>query len=556
MPKKAFIVVLFVVLLSPLLLSLNVEATTNWCEIGVPYRAVDGLTVTLHSFDIVEKTGSYQYIIEYMLENKNPDEKIDEGAFKLYYRDTTGGSPQYGFFGSLFPGDSITRSYTFEELKSKPFDVLEYSHDNFFSSEPLEDSLKWKVIYPDDTPPVTEHDYDGSWRNADFIIMLTATDNINGIAETYYQINDGSVKAVGADGQPLITSEGANNTLEYWSVDNAGNEELPHKILSGIKLDKTVPTIGTPSRMPEGNVESDQKVRVLVNVTDSLSGVKDVTLSYDLNDTAVWVDLPMTFNSTTGLYEAAIPGESAYPLVRYKIMAHDNVGNQAVNDNQGDYYTYHVILITYQLTITSTEGGTTDPSPGTYTYLNGTLVSVTAIPNVGYSFDYWRLDGEVRTENPKSVVMDMNHTLEAFFVDDIPPSIGSPVQDPAEDVEPHQTVTVTVNVTDDGTGLYNATLWYDIDNGTTWTILNMMEISTNNYQAAIRGYENCTGVTYKIIAYDNAGNNATKDNNGYYYKYHVIPEFPSTIILPVLMLTTLIATILLKKKRKTKTQLH
>ena len=343
MLKKAFIGVLFVVLLSPLLLSLNVEATTDWCEIGVPYRAVDGLTVTLHSFVIVEKTGSYQYIIEYTLENKNPDEKILEGAFKLYYRDTTGGLPQYGFFDYLFPGDSITRSYTFEELKSKPFDVLEYHHDNFFSDEPLEDSLKWKVIYPDDTPPVTEHDYDGSWRNADFIIMLTATDNINGIAETYYQINDGPVKAVGADGQPLITTEGANNTLEYWSVDNAGNEELPHKTLTGIKLDKTVPTIGTPSRIPEGDVEPDQKVKVLVNVTDSLSGIKNVTLSYNLNDSAVWIDSPMTFNSTTGLYETAIQVQQAHTLVRYEITAYDNAGNHMVEDNSGQYYVYTVI---------------------------------------------------------------------------------------------------------------------------------------------------------------------------------------------------------------------
>jgi hypothetical protein len=35
---------------------------------------------------------------------------------------------------------------------------------------------------------------------------------------------------------------------------------------------------------------------------------------------------------------------------------------------------------------------------------------------------------------------------------------------------------------------------------------------------------------------------------------NIIPEFPSTMILPLFMLTTLIATILLKKKRKTKTQ--
>jgi len=60
--------------------------------------------------------------------------------------------------------------------------------------------------------------------------------------------------------------------------------------------------------------------------------------------------------------------------------------------------------------------------------------------------------------------------------------------------------------------------------------------------------ENCTWVTYKIIAYDNAGNSATKDNNGYGHKYHIIPEYPSAPILILLMLTTLISTIFKKKK--------
>ena len=128
----------------------SLAKASDWCEIGVPYRAVDGLTVTLNSCDMVEKTGSYEYTITYTLENENLDEKILEGAFKMYYRDTTGGLPQYGFFDYLFPSDTITRSYTFEELKSKPFDVLEYHHDNFFSDEPLEDSLKWNdTIIPE-----------------------------------------------------------------------------------------------------------------------------------------------------------------------------------------------------------------------------------------------------------------------------------------------------------------------------------------------------------------------------------------------------------------------
>jgi len=64
--------------------NLKVEAGSDWCEIGVSYQAVDGLTVTLHSFQIIEKTGSYQYTITYTLENNTPDKKILEGAFKSY----------------------------------------------------------------------------------------------------------------------------------------------------------------------------------------------------------------------------------------------------------------------------------------------------------------------------------------------------------------------------------------------------------------------------------------------------------------------------------------
>jgi len=219
------------------------------------------------------------------------------------------------------------------------------------------------------------------------------------------------------------------------------------------------------------------------------------------------------------------------------------------------------VLRNYTLTITSTLGGTTDPPTGTYNYTAGSSLNVTAIPNAGYSFDHWLLDGEIRTENPISILMDLNHTLEAFFIDDIKPDISVPWQDPPPDnVQSFQNVTVWVNVTDYGTGVKNVTLWYSLDNGTTWeppinmTALPIPSDTTITYEATIPGYENCAWITYKIVAYDKAGNNATRDNNGYFYKYHVIPEFPTTIMLTLLMLTTLIATILLKKRRKTKHQ--
>jgi len=198
-------------------------------------------------------------------------------------------------------------------------------------------------VLEDRTPPFTISNYDDLWRNADFYIMLTATDSESGVAETYYRINDGPIKRVSVDGHPLIITEGSNNTLEYWSVDRAGNGELPHKILTGIKLDKTAPSVVHVLRVPEDNLEPEQDVKVSVNVTDLLSGIQNVVLSYTLDFGTSWNNLTMTYNSTNGLYETTIKVQQANVQVKYKIIAYDNAGNCRVEDNNGQYYVYIVI---------------------------------------------------------------------------------------------------------------------------------------------------------------------------------------------------------------------
>jgi parallel beta-helix repeat protein len=132
---------------------------------------------------------------------------------------------------------------------------------------------------PDSTPPITHHNYDNLWHTTDFIVTLVATDDLSGVKETFYRVNNGPVMSVGINGHPRFTVESANNTLEYWSVDNAGNEES-HKFLTGVKLDKTPPIISINSPV-DGAVFSTSTITFCVTATDLVSGVNKVELYID-----------------------------------------------------------------------------------------------------------------------------------------------------------------------------------------------------------------------------------------------------------------------------------
>ena len=69
------------------------------------------------------------------------------------------------------------------------------------------------------------------------------------------------------------------------------------------------------------------------------------------------------------------------------------------------------------LTITTTAGGTTNPAPGNHTYIEGTVVSVSATALINYVFDHLELDGVNIGGTPISVTMDTDHTLHAVFVE-------------------------------------------------------------------------------------------------------------------------------------------
>ena len=80
----------------------------------------------------------------------------------------------------------------------------------------------------------------------------------------------------------------------------------------------------------------------------------------------------------------------------------------------------------------------------------------------------------------------------------------------------------------------------------------MTNLEGNKWNGTIPAFLYDTYVNYTVVAEDQVGNTITTEEMGYTYQYHVIPEFPSFLILPIFIIITLFtATILQKNKRKT-----
>lgn len=121
------------------------EAPLTLLELNKPYTSPDNnMTVLVTEIAVEDLGGYYQYSIYYTQSNKTGDQVIEEGSFKVYYSDGTS-QPQYGFFDKLYPTDTVDRVFTFKALKSLSPLCIEYAEDNFFSTKPLHNSLKWEV---------------------------------------------------------------------------------------------------------------------------------------------------------------------------------------------------------------------------------------------------------------------------------------------------------------------------------------------------------------------------------------------------------------------------
>jgi hypothetical protein len=89
----------------------------------------------------------------------------------------------------------------------------------------------WKYISPDTVPPVTTCTLDGSMDGPEYItdvtVTLNAVDNGSGVDRTMYNLDATSWNRYTT---PFIVSSNGTHTVQYYSVDKAGNTEATQSV--------------------------------------------------------------------------------------------------------------------------------------------------------------------------------------------------------------------------------------------------------------------------------------------------------------------------------------
>jgi hypothetical protein len=178
-----------------------------------------------------------------------------------------------------------------------------------------EDSAWINPVVGDTTPPVTTHELDGTmgendWYISDVTITLEATDDDSGVDYTMISIDGGAFEEYTA---PVVVSDDGEHEFEYYSVDNAGNEE-PINGPFDFKIDQTPPTIDLTSEKTAFN-----KWLFTAECEDATSGMDKVEFYLSIDGGAYTLEDTVTSEP----YEYEYTG---LKNITVKAIAYDNAG--------------------------------------------------------------------------------------------------------------------------------------------------------------------------------------------------------------------------------------
>ena len=132
----------------------------------------------------------------------------------------------------------------------------------------------------DTTPPVTQASLVGTsgtngWFKSSVQVSLGATDDFSGVANTFYSVDGGVTETY--SGAFIISAPG-QHTVQFWSVDNAGNTEATQMV--EVKVDGVAPVV-TAAANPSTAPKKPHSVTVTISgsATDAVSGISGASFN-------------------------------------------------------------------------------------------------------------------------------------------------------------------------------------------------------------------------------------------------------------------------------------
>lgn len=148
--------------------------------------------------------------------------------------------------------------------------VLEFRSTDYAGNA---EATKTATVRVDTTAPVTTSDVRPFYTKT-ATVTFASTDNLSGVAATYYRWDGGAW----ANGVAATTTKAGVRTLEFYSVDVAGNAEAPRTVTFSVTMPPpppppadVTPPVTIIAGIPSGWVNVD--VTATLSATDDMSGV-------------------------------------------------------------------------------------------------------------------------------------------------------------------------------------------------------------------------------------------------------------------------------------------
>jgi hypothetical protein len=174
------------------------------------------------------------------------------------------------------------------------------------------------VISPAD--PTADPASQNGWYLSDPVITLTASDNLSGVAATYYSVDGGAAAPYTS---PISAPTGIH-IITYWAKDFATNTSSVGYFATKVDIDLPTATFVTNNY----DLHHGDSVLVAITSADLTSGTANATVQFSTDNGATWGD-PLTLDAF-GKYSGTValpPGFVTDSLYGLWMKVRDNAGH-------------------------------------------------------------------------------------------------------------------------------------------------------------------------------------------------------------------------------------